>query len=306
MIFTYKKLPLEKVADLIPFQLTPSEDYKILGSPVYLLLQKNGKIVSLKEPLDFFTPEEREKIGTHGSQLFVSALHERAERFFRHGVEIRRTLSWLEEGEGPQLEPSPFEVSHDLRLKLNPVWSRFSRKNEVIFGVESFFIPFLVNGICGSLPGDLVELSRTQNFGSYEIALLKSSLLVFFLLHLSYLDAGEIENIRMNCFQAVYNEKPPTNGEWHQEVFSLYQWIDGKFPDSQSRLLTSEDLEAGNSVVLHKVNSRVKNFITEKLESPLSVHGVNGFVESPYLVGIKGSESARSLDQEFLEVKDVG
>ena len=307
MLFTKRKLPLEKAADLYSYPLDERQDFRILGSPVYLLMPRNGKLVSVKEPLDFFTPEERIRLSQTGSQYFVTRTYQRANEFFEHGRALRRTLSWLKESDGVKLEPAPYEVSQALRERLNGVWSQFVRGSETIAGIESFFVAFLVDGLCDPMPIERRIAARTDDFERYERALLQSSLAVFFLLHLSYLEPRELGAFRTAIFEAEYAETAIAIGTWPREVAEIRAWISRKFPDGESRLLTAPDVEMAGSVqtTLRKVFSRMRRFQSARLNVPTSVRGRNGFVDAENLLGVTESDVTATLSCEFLEVKDA-
>lgn len=304
MQYTWKKLSIDKVSELSRLELTEDLDFKILGSPVYLLLKKNEKLVSIKEPLDFFSKEERKKLIQQEAQLYVAPILKDSEEYFKMGRSIKEILLKGENKED-QLGISPFEVSFLLRKKLNQIWSRYKKDNDFITGIESFFIVFLIDGAFGNIQSKKLIPSKQIDFDLYEHSLMISSIFTFFLLHLSLTDLDYLLFLRESAFERILDEKEENLIKWTSEVENLFSWIQNKFPGNSSRIIVEDDLKDCKENGLQKIHSRLIHFQKNDLKEPASIYGKIGFNEVYILKGIVGSNHSESLSIEFLEGEDV-
>jgi len=70
MDFRQRKLPKEAAINLRISPIASVKPYALMIAPVYVFMRVNEKFVSVKAPLDFFTPEELERLKSFESFFF--------------------------------------------------------------------------------------------------------------------------------------------------------------------------------------------------------------------------------------------
>jgi len=203
MDFSFRKLPPESAAALRLCPVQGFAPYSPIWAPVYVFLKRNAKFVSVKAPLDFFTPEELSRLAPYES-LFMPEFVELPLLFRSAGRRIRLILKGrpdidaepMNHATDVVLPPASYEISDAVLRVLGPLWGR---KTEL----EPFFSCALSDAICDPLHPDWLREARDRNIETYEAALLKSGLGVFLALHLGHSDWDAINFVRQRIFLAV-------------------------------------------------------------------------------------------------------
>src|SRR5687767_11667820 len=105
MEFTHRKLPAEAYKELRICKVATMAPFALMLAPVYVFMKLNKKFVSVKAPLDFFTPEELERLAP-SVILFVPKFVD-AVLPFRDAAHQVRALISLKPEEAQGKEPYP-------------------------------------------------------------------------------------------------------------------------------------------------------------------------------------------------------
>src|SRR4051794_31443428 len=93
MNFSHRKLPPAAAEKLRICPIRTIEPFALMLAPVYVFMRRNEKFVSVKAPLDFFTPEELEKLRPFQS-FFMTEFVDTALPFRQAARRVRAVLSW--------------------------------------------------------------------------------------------------------------------------------------------------------------------------------------------------------------------
>ncbi|RYZ71854.1 MAG: hypothetical protein EOP09_04030, partial [Proteobacteria bacterium] len=174
MDFDRRKLNLDEQNSLIEIEIEKLVPLRPLGTVVYLRMEQNKKLLAIKGPFDFFTPDELQKLSAH-KKLYAHPILESVQRIQRIAERVRSVLAWQEAPEGIFLEPAPYEISFSLRSHLSAVW----RKVEQKVAVETYFLPFFMEELCGSFTSEAWIRFRSEDFPAYERALILTDTTLF-------------------------------------------------------------------------------------------------------------------------------
>jgi len=194
---------------------------------------------------------------------------------------VRAVLAWQEPAEGVFLEPAPYEISYSLKPHLSAVW----RRSEQALAIETFFLPFFIEALCGALPSDHLLRFRNEDFTAFEDALLCTSTTLFLAMNCGYLDVKYLTEARERLFLEFVGE---SRADVSIELRELFEWVRSRLRDESVTRLYQEDFESGAQVTTAKVFSKL-----EKLDRPIldvneeSVYGPHGLI---------GVDAERELD----------
>ena len=186
MDFTFRKLPQEVAEQLRRCAISSVKPYALMVAPAYVYLKQNHKFVSVKAPLDFFSPEELTRMAPYENFFFPECVDASLE-FRGAGTRVRALLS-IPAGDAPT--PSSFELSDAILRIVGPLWG-----GTVV--LEAFFATVFANELCGLLSGQWMQNARDQAVETFERALLHSGLVVFLALHLGYCDLAFLKRLRI-------------------------------------------------------------------------------------------------------------
>jgi hypothetical protein len=254
-------MPKETSADLETFPTETAEPYRPLPAPVYVLLPKNSKLVSVKGPFDFFTTREIEKMKIGGS-YFYGPIYDRVAPFRLAAREVGTMLGWSSPTATNVLEPAPYEISDAILRKLGTLWAPIRSTEgdaaETPIGIESYFAVAFSNELCEPIPGDRIELARERDPDLYEIALLRSGVFVFLALHLGYIDLKILSALRIRFFNELINVTGIGNTvPLSMELTELKRWTEHLIHSPAVHLISSEQFQYSISRVTQKIRSRL-------------------------------------------------
>jgi hypothetical protein len=206
MDFSKRKLPKEAAESMRICPIDTVKPYAMMLAPVYAYMKLNEKFVSVKAPLDFFTPGELDKLRTFEA-FHLPAFVDTVLPFRSAARSVRALLSWSPElsVKGPRkdlvaLPPASYELSDAVLRIVGPLWSSQAK-------VEPFFVAAFVNELCELLPAESLTTARDRSFDLYENAVLGSSWAVFLALHLGYVDLAFLNRLHRAFGRHVARER---------------------------------------------------------------------------------------------------
>jgi hypothetical protein len=261
MRFLLRKLPKETSAELEAFKAETAEPYRPLPAPVYILLPRNSKLVSVKGPFDFFTTRDIEKMKA-GGQYFYGPILGRVEPFIQAARDVGTMLGWSSPTATSVLEPAPYEISDAVLRKLGTLWapvhSAEGSEAETSIGIESYFAVAFANELCEPIPAERIELARERDPDLYEIALLRSGVFVFLALHLGYLDLKMLSALRLRFFNELINITGIESFiPLSMELAELKRWTENLIHSPDVHLISSDQFAYSISRVTQKLRSRL-------------------------------------------------
>lgn len=197
MDFRPRKLPKEAATKLRISPIVSVKPYSLMLAPVYVFMKLNEKFISVKGPLDFFTPEELERLGSFES-FFLPAFVDSALPFREVARHVRRLLSWEPElDDKGDLPPAPYEIADAVLRLVGPLWGAG-------MVIEPFFAAVFANELCDLLPPEKLRLAREQDVIAYERAILRAGWAVFLAVQLGYCDLPFINALLQRTFDASF------------------------------------------------------------------------------------------------------
>lgn len=193
MDFSVRKFPIRDTERLVKVPVRDLEPYSLLRGPAYVLMRRNERYLAVRGPLDFFTPEDLERLQSSNVIYFTSFV-ELADPYEQAGRAIRRILLWLDETASHPV--IPFERSDAVVRVLGPLWSADLQ-------MEPFFATLLVEELLGALPSDLLLRVRNGSLAQYDKRLLEASGVVLLLLLLGEADIGHLRRCRQEVFEGL-------------------------------------------------------------------------------------------------------
>jgi len=274
MRFRNIKFTPEEGRGLIKKSFSEIEPNRILFAPVYLYLRSNQKFVSIKEPLDFFTEADIEKLKTY-ENIYVHSFEKKLVPFQRAGKDLNQYLTSFEQNRWKQVQkgPYPYEVDHFILKRLSYLWG-------IDLSIEPFFTAVFVESFSGALEFKILKQAQEMDVVVYEKAFLLSSWIVFMALHIGYNDYDFLNKIRNEIFEfCLKAEKNPFNNSELEELFKISKnWV-GENPFQK---MTFQQFEKELSRVNQKFASRlkvVKEQFSENLKLEISLFGDDGICD---------------------------
>jgi hypothetical protein len=274
MDFTLRKLPMEAASTLRICQIDTVKPFALMLAPVYVFMRRNEKYVSVKGPLDFFTPEELERLRTFET-VFMPPFVDVVLPFRQVARRAKAILFWDPSAGGKSpLPPSPFELSDAILRVVGPLWSPEHR-------LEPFFVSVFANEFCDLLPGNELLEVRDRDLALYERGIFISSWMVFLSLHLGITDTDYLNALRLHSFRKVIGTEVSDEGmsPFRDELFEL---LDDLLADEAVyQPLGFEDFEGRSERVAQKLASRMKRVeesLTDITFKKPSIWGEKGFI----------------------------
>lgn len=299
MQFKLRKLPKTKVASLESFPLETAEPYRPLPAPIYVLLTRNEKLVSVRGPFDFLTPRDLVKMKAGGAYYYGPILG-RVEPFLVAAREVRRMLGWSQPNATRVLEPAPFEISDAILRKLSSLWGNVpgkSSSNESVIGIESYFAVAFTNELCDPIPADRLETAREKDPDLYETALLRAGVFVFLALHLGHMDLKLLNEFRFRFFSELIQVTGMSDFvPISSELSELKKWTENLIPSPEIFLISSDQFQHSISRVSQKLRSRLLRVRTQLIDRDAVMANTHD----------DGGLGSSRPDDDESEVDDVG
>ncbi len=250
MLFEAKKLDLEAADELFQCRVASVKPFALMLSPVYVFMKRNQKFVSVKAPLDFFTPDELESLHRH-EEFFLPKAVAAISCFQTSARVIRGILS----AGATVLPPSSYEVSNEIIKVLAPVWGKESL-------VSPFCAAIFTDELCGHLePGELL-LGRESAVVKHDLGLLLSGALIFTLVHLGWHDLAQLTKIRLEVYSRTIRGEEWANPSsyWEMVTTDLLRLMDMKLdlgPQALRECSSQWAFELGGRLKRIEATSRV-------------------------------------------------
>ena len=274
MNFSRKKLSKDAAADLRALPVDTVRAYALMPAPVYVYLRSNEKFVSIKAPLDFFTPDELRRMRKYETFYLPKFVDEVTQ--YREGARaVRALLTAGPDPAGATAEPSPtpFAVSDAVLRKLGPLWN--------VGGVfETFFAALFCDELCAPLPPELLNGAHERSVETYERAVLQAATVTFLALHLGYSNLDFLNVLRLSTFERIVAPVPgPT---LRTEVMELTRLVGEMLRDTEFREIRSDWLARHPARAAHRLVSRLAridaDLVVRERVAP-SIFGERGFAD---------------------------
>lgn len=264
MLFDEKKIDVVSIEDLMQCPISSVDPYSLMLAPIYVLMKKNEKLVSVKAPLDFFTPGELENLRVY-QRFYIPKFIQSVSRF-QTAAKIVRSLMSVD---SKDLPPAPYELSREVMKVMGSLWGKDYR-------VEPFFASVFADELCGSLEPEKMLKAREATVVRHDLGLLLSGAIVFVLLQLGWFDFEFLKEIRKQTYERTTEGeewKSPQN-TWESINKDLVHLIESQIP------LDPDSLAVLDSEWAKKILARVRRL--EKIPSfkkyeSLTIYGPEGF-----------------------------
>ncbi len=275
MEFSKKKLTQESALQMRASPMSSIRPYRLLSAPAYLFMKMNGKFVGIKGPLDFFTPEELEKLKPFETLYFTDFV-DTALPFQSVARSIRSLLLW----DPAVLPPTPYEMSDAVLRLLGKVWWKDASGWPVI---EPYFVSIFVDELCDALPTDLLRQLRDDNLSLCDEAIFKSSIAVFLALHLAHNEITYLNKLRADVFQQVAKKEKIQIKD--QDLNYLYhEWVERIFSLNHKKIQSAYLSESKNSSSMKLLGrmTRIKNVLARGAsDGPVpTIYGARGVIDA--------------------------
>lgn len=269
MEFTQKKLPREAASDMRLCPIGSIEPYALMLAPAYVYLRRNEKFVSIKGPLDFFTPDELAKLAPFESFFFPSFVDQALP--FREAA--RRALKIMRVQ--PEYMPTPFETADATLRIMGPLWSE-------ALSVEPFFATVFANELCSPLPGGLIMAARESDIRLFELSVLRSGIAVFFAVMLGYEHEEFLNRLRLRVFEETFARRDAIvrRRPW-DEIEELISMLPECMPGLLSHAMSASELKQIDKRVARKICARLERVRGELVQpdtEPATIFGDRGFI----------------------------
>lgn len=188
MIFDSKKLEISSAEGLLQCRVDTVRPYSLMLGPVYVFMKRNEKFVSIKAPLDFFTPEELESFSKFEMFHLPKSVSE-VSGYQTAGKLVREILR----ASRIALPPPPFEVSDEVIKVVAPVWGKTVE-------MSPFCATIFTDELCGPLAPAELLYGRESAVARHDLGLLLSGFLVFVLVHLGWFDLELLRSVRAETY----------------------------------------------------------------------------------------------------------
>jgi hypothetical protein len=282
MDFNERKLPLDAERTLLRCPIESVHAYVSMIAPVYLELRLNARFVSIKAPLDFFTPEELARLSARG-EFRLPKFIETAVPFSDAGRKVRALLAW-DPAATPldserALGPTPYELSDALLRLVAPLWGANGEVPEL--GIEPFFTVAFANELCATLPPEALLRARESDLESYERAILASSWVTLAAIMLGYADRVFLDRLRERVFRRMaLGEVAPVRLSDVDQLENLAYAVFGG--DAVPRRVTLAQIEGRPERAAQKLVARLRR-VNRELNEPRgelpTIYGPRGFAD---------------------------
>lgn len=267
MYFEDKKLTPEAVDNLFQASITTVQPYTLMLSPVYVYMKRNEKFVSVKAPLDFFTPEELEKLKIY--EVFHFPKFVKNSVRYQTAARLVQSLFKNPFGKARELEYVSYEYSDEIVKMVGKLWGKEMK-------IEPFFMAIFTHELCETFKPELMLWARETNVVNHDHGLLLSGVFVFLAVHLGYYNLEQLNTYRDEIYsRTVQGEtwESPKN-EMEIMVSELNRLMQIK------KTIEPHDFEDLNLEWAWRLRGRLKriaNKIAKRAEAAPSIYGPEGF-----------------------------
>ena len=268
MLFDDKKLNPEAVEDLLQCPIESIAPFTLMLAPIYVFMKLNQKFVSVKAPLDFFLPDELEKLRKHET-FYVPKIIKSSVRY-QTAARIIKKIYTFNDSNSNLLGASSFEISNEVLKVIGSLWG-----NEVI--VEPFFAAVFAHEFCRPLNSEMILNARETTVVRHDHGLLLSGVFVYVAVHLGWYSYEELNQLRDLIYERTVNGE-----DWSNATSSYELMINGLnqiiIKSSRIDIDQLKELRLEWSQKLLSRISRIKSEISKYSEKSPSIYGEEGFV----------------------------
>lgn len=200
MLFDDKKLTPEAIDDLLQCSIESVAPYTLMLAPVYVFMKLNKKFISVKAPLDFFLPEELERLKEY--EVFYMPKFVRHSARFQTAARLVKNLLLSEAKNKNALDITPYEISNESLKVMATLWGKEMQ-------IEPFFMGVFTHELCRPLNRETIVWAREQAVVRHDLGLLLSGAFVFLVIHLGVFDYETLNRLRDEIY-----EKTVAGEEW--------------------------------------------------------------------------------------------
>ena len=250
--------------------------FALMIAPVYVFLRRNQKYVSVKAPLDFFVPDELDRLRSF-EMFFMPEFVDSVLPYRQLARRVKTILTWNPVEGGVTLPPASFELADGMLRMTAPVWGGGR-------GIEAFFATIFCDELCGLLPGEEIKVARDRDLPGFERAVILSAWMVFLSLHIGTSDLAYLEGLRLRSFRKCLGQGIETSGlDDCGESGELYDLLEELLSgELLYGALALAHFEGRNERVAQKIAARIRR-VNGELKPALalagSIHGERGFVD---------------------------
>jgi hypothetical protein len=260
MQFDEKKLGVEAIDQLLQCHISSVEPYALMLAPIYIFMKLNQKLVSVKAPLDFFTPDELHHLSRY-ENFYIPKFVQSGSRFQTAAKLVRNLTS--SNPTPSKLAPTSYELSNEVILTLATLWGRD-------LSIDPFYSAVFADELLGPLDPEKMLAARDLAVTRHDSGILLSGLITFVLLHLGFYDLSLISAIRVEVYESIVerdeNWQSPSS-EWQVVARDLKQVV------AQYLCLNTYGLKEIHSEWAHKLLGRISRISTfANLKAYPSVH----------------------------------
>jgi hypothetical protein len=276
MDFRQRKLPKEAAINLRIMPIASVKPYAMMIAPVYVFMRANQKFISIKGPLDFFTPEELERLKSFET-FYLPEFVDAALSFRQIARNVKRLVGWEPEYKGEAaLPPAPYEVSDAVLRMIGPLWGAG-------LVIEPFFAAVFANELCELLPPEKLRLARDQDVLGYERAVLRSGWAVFLALHLGYCDLPFLNQLQQRVFDASFTGVHLPSIGRAADVDELLELVWASMGPEAARAVKGDVFSNNAGRSAQKVAKRLERVVSEAMildAQPVpTIFGERGFAD---------------------------
>lgn len=245
-----RKLPPHVVDALRKCRIDTVSPFALMPGPTYVFLPKNKKFLSVKSPLDFFSPEELERFKVFGD-FYLPQFIDEVSPFRSAGISVRNIVQFFDPNQN--LDLVPYEASDGVLRVLALLWGRAMK-------IDPLCLTVFCNELFGTIPKEIMERNQSEDIERFELRLFRSSLSVFFALHLGYLNLKHLEQLRDAWFSGDRASVQPF-------LRPLIPIAESSLRKVDDRLIGAERLKPVDSPLKARLFNRILRIQNESLHS---------------------------------------
>ncbi len=288
MDFKDKNIPYEIGKKLKRVSFKTVQPYSINFVPAYVLIKKKKELIAVKGVLDFFSPEDLERLRGYDF-LYLSRFISSIEFAKDAAVSLQSLLSQQEIGRdlakvpifrGVTLGMSPFEQSDSVLQILSRFWCQ---DQNLAIGLELYFVSVLVYELCGKIPVDLLCQAKVRGSKRLERSIGLSGLVVFLALHLGYFNLDFIKRLRDFVFMVATEDSYDLRfkSNFPAEIEELIELVLSRFEGKGDETVLAVGVANSSSRVTKKIQERllrIRSLVRDRKSSTPSIFGELGFI----------------------------
>ncbi|MBS1958063.1 MAG: hypothetical protein JST80_01195 [Bdellovibrionales bacterium] len=265
MLFDDRKLDPSQLAEMHSCAIDTIEPYSLLLAPAYIYMKANNRVLSVKAPLDFFTPEELERVKRYGNVYFPQFVKSSVQ--FQTAARLIRKILTVQNQDLPR---ATFELMREVTHAVSELWFNDLR-------VEPFFAAVFAHELCDPMKSETILRAREEAVIRHDRGLLLSGMFVFIAVHLAWINLEEITA----CRDAIY-ERTVKGEDWIEPKSEMDSIVmDLNLLIEEKNEISLADLLSSDAEWTKQLTARLKEWspkLTGRPERSPTIYGPEGFV----------------------------